>query len=166
MTIIQYMIPEVWSTTWRIFCYFRLFFAFLPPTNNPENQNFEKVKKKRLEILSFYTSVPKIMIIYYTVSEIWRVTDIIFILHFRLLFALFLPFYPPFIPLKNQNFTKTKKTPGVIFILQMCTKNYDQMMYSSWGMVRDGQTDRWTDERMDGQKNWYIEVGAPPKNIS
>ena len=39
------------------FCNFGLFFAFFPP-NNPENKNFEKLKKKRLETSSFYTSVP------------------------------------------------------------------------------------------------------------
>ena len=27
--------------------------------------------------------------------------------------------------------------PGDIIILHMCTKNYDQMMYGSWDMVRD-----------------------------
>ena len=32
---------------------------------------------------------------------------------------------------KNQNFEKTKKVPGDIIILHMCTKNYDQMMYGS-----------------------------------
>ena len=43
----------------------------------------------------------------------------------------------------------------------MCTKNYDQM-YSSWDMLHDGQTDRWTDRK----KKLHIEVGAPPnKNI-
>ena len=68
----------------------------------------------------------------------------------------FLPFYSP----KNQNFEKMKKMPGDIIILHMCTKNYDQMMYGSWDMVRDGQTDR----RTDGRKKWHIEVGAPSKN--
>ena len=47
----------------------------------------------------------------------------------------FLPFYPPNSP-KNQNFEKMKKMPGDI-ILHKCTKNYDQMMYGSWDMVRD-----------------------------
>ena len=51
------MVPEIWSATDRIFYHFRPFFAFLP---NPENQNFEKMKKKTLEILSYYTSVPKV----------------------------------------------------------------------------------------------------------
>ena len=44
MMVIWCIVPEIWSTTDRIFCHFRLFFALLP-TNNPENQNFEKMKK-------------------------------------------------------------------------------------------------------------------------
>ena len=78
------------------------FLPFYPP-NNPENQNFEKMKKP-LEISSFYTSVPKIMVICYTISEIWRVTNlIIFIVGY------FLSFYPSKSP-KNQNLKKLKKT--------------------------------------------------------
>ena len=46
----------IWSATDRTFCYFRPFFALLPP-KNPKNQNFEKTKKY-LEILSIYTCVP------------------------------------------------------------------------------------------------------------
>ena len=34
-----------------------------------------------------------------------------------------------------------KKIPGDINILDMCTKNYDQMIDSSWDMVRDGPKD-------------------------
>ena len=45
------------------------FLPFYPP-NNPKNLNFEKMKKT-LEISSFYKSVPKIMIIFYTAPEIW-----------------------------------------------------------------------------------------------
>ena len=52
-----------------------------------------KKKKKHLEI-SFYTSVPKIMIICYTVPVVWHMTDVIFIFHFQLFFAL-LPPPPP-----------------------------------------------------------------------
>ena len=65
------------------------FFAFLPP-NSPKNQNFQKWEK-HLEISSFYTSVPKNMIIGYTVPEICHVTDIIVIFHFGLFLALFYP---------------------------------------------------------------------------
>ena len=83
-------------------CYFYsgLFLALLPPQppNNPKNENLKKVKKekKRLEI-SLYTSVPKAMIICYTVPEIWCVTDAI-IVQFGLFFALLSPN-----SLKNQN---------------------------------------------------------------
>ena len=76
--------------------------------------------KKTLEISSFYTSAPKIMIICYTVPEIWHMTDVtvIFILGY------FLPFYPSN-TLKNQNFKRMKKAPGDIIILHMCTKDDD-----------------------------------------
>ena len=49
----------------------------------------------------------------------------------------FLPFYPPNSP-KNQSFEKIKKVLGDIIILHMCSKNYDQMMFGSWDMVRNG----------------------------
>ena len=47
----------------------------------------KKNEKKPLEISSFYTSVPKITIICYTVPEIWFVTDVIVSFHFGLFFA-------------------------------------------------------------------------------
>ena len=64
---------------------------FLPfyPTNNPKNQKFLKMKK-HLAISSFYTIAPKIQICY-TVPEIWCMTDVIFIFHFGLFFALLPP---------------------------------------------------------------------------
>ena len=52
--------------------------------------------------------------------------DVIVISHFGLFFALLPPNSP-----KKQNFEKTKKKPGDIIILHMCTKNYDQMTYNS-----------------------------------
>ena len=57
------------------------------------------------------------MIICYTVPEIWRVMDVIFIFHFGLFFAL-LPQQ-----LEKSDFKKILKRP----ILHMCTKNYDHM---------------------------------------
>ena len=48
-------------------------------------------RKKTLGISSFYTSVQKIMIIHYTVPEIWRMTDVIVIFILGYTF----PFYPP-----------------------------------------------------------------------
>ena len=77
------------------------------------------------------------MIICYIVPEIWHVTDVIVIFHFGLFFALIPPNSP-----KNQNFEKMRKPPGDIIILHYVYQNYDQMMYLSWDMVRDRQTDR------------------------
>ena len=72
--ILFYTVPEIWCVTdvTAIF-YFGLFFAFLPP-NQPKKIKIKK-KKKSLEILSFYTCVPKIMIRWCTVPEIWCVMD-------------------------------------------------------------------------------------------
>ena len=68
-------------------------------------------------------------------------------------------FYP-FAPLTSKKIKVSKNGKNAcryhqFIFLQMCTKNYDQMMHSSWDIV----CDRWT----DGQKKWYIEEGAPPK---
>ena len=38
------MVPEIWSMTDRNFVILDYFLPFYPP-NNPENQNFEKMKK-------------------------------------------------------------------------------------------------------------------------
>ena len=65
---------------WTIFC------TFTPLTT----KKFKILKnwKKHLEISSFYISIPKIMIRWCTVPEIWYVTDVIVISHFGPLFAL------------------------------------------------------------------------------
>ena len=78
--------------TWQMYCYFFILGYTFPfyPHNSPKNENFKKMKKG-LEISSFYTSVPKIMIIYYTVPEIWYVTHVIVIFYFWLFFALLPP---------------------------------------------------------------------------
>ena len=87
---------------------------------------------KTLEIWSFYTSVPKIMIICYTVPEIWHLTDVIVIFHFGLFFVLLPPNSP-----KNKNFKKMREITGGIIILHNCTKNHDHLLYCSWDMVCD-----------------------------
>ena len=85
-----------------------------------------------MDISSFYTSVPKIMIIGYTVPETWHVTDVIVIFHFGLFFALS-PRNSP----KNDTFKKMKRKREDM-ILYNCTKNHDHMLYCSWDMVHDG----------------------------
>ena len=70
---------------------------------NPKNQNFQKMKKKLLEISSFYTRVPKTTIIWGKVPEIQR--DRIFG-HFGPYFTLLTP--PP-LPLITQTTKILKK---------------------------------------------------------
>ena len=65
------------------------FFAFYSLT--ARKIKIWKKWKTHQELLWFYKSVPKIMIIRYNYPEIWRVTDVIVIFHF----GHFLPFYPP-----------------------------------------------------------------------
>ena len=77
-------------------CYFSFWAAFcFYPSNSPKiSKKMKKKKKKWLEISSFYTSVPKLIIICYTVPEIWCMMDVIVIFHFGLFFAL-LPLQQP-----------------------------------------------------------------------
>ena len=71
-----------YGTIGVIIFHFGLFFTFFTP-NSPKNDIFKKMKKT-LEISLFNKSVPKIMLICFTVPEIWHVTDIIVIFHFGL----------------------------------------------------------------------------------
>ena len=68
---------------------FLSFWAILSPFTPLKYQKIKilKKRKKQLEISSFYTSVPKIMIICYTAPEIWCIMDVIVIFHFGLFFA-------------------------------------------------------------------------------
>ena len=89
----------------RYNCYFSFWVIFCPFTPlTAQKMKISKKITKCLEISSFYTSVPKIMIICCTVPEIWRVADVIVIFHFVLYFALL----PPH-SLKNRNLNEMKK---------------------------------------------------------
>ena len=110
--------PEMTCDGYNYFSLWAIFFAFTPLTTR--NMKNSTKMRKTLEISSFYTSVPKIMIICYTVPEKWHMIHVIFNFHFGLFFAL----SPPNSP-KNQNFKKMKKLPGDIIILHMCTKNHN-----------------------------------------
>ena len=90
-----YTVPEIWCVTDVIdIFYIGLFFILPPPLQQPKKSKLKKNKKCSLEITSFETSVQKIMIICYTVPEIWHVTDVIFIFHFLLVcFVLFFLFF-------------------------------------------------------------------------
>ena len=102
---------------------------FLPfyPYNSPKKWKFQRTKKIPGDVIILH-KFTKIMMIWYTVPEIWHVTDVIVIFHFGLFFAL-LP--------KKWKFQKMKKTPGDIIILHKCIKNHDHMLYCSWDMTCD-----------------------------
>ena len=125
----DHMIPwyHVWFLRYQVqqtelFCHLgQVFVLLLPPSPPPPPLTAQKI----LEILSFYTSVPKIMIIRYTVPEMWCETNLIVIFIWGYTF--------PFYPFKSQ---KNEKQPGDIIILHECTKNHDQMLYCSWDMAR------------------------------
>ena len=122
------MVPEIWSVTDRIFLILDYILPF-HPTNSPKIKIKKSNEKECLDISSFYTSVPKIMIISYTVPEIWHVTDVILFF----IFGYLLPFYPlpSYQPKKIKIQKKNKlKNPGDIITLHMYPKKYHQM-YSS-----------------------------------
>ena len=84
-------VPEIWCVTDVIVTsHFRLFFPLLTPLTAQKIKILKKWKNN-LEISSFYTREPKIMIRCCTVPDIWCVTDVIVISHFGLFFALLLP---------------------------------------------------------------------------
>ena len=120
MTAIWCMVPQIWSATDRIFCYFGPLLPFYPHPQQPKKWKILKKWKKHLEILSLYTCVPKMKIIWCMIPEIWSMWQT----EFLVILDCFLPFYPYNNP-KNQNFEKLKKIHGYIIILYKCTKHHD-----------------------------------------
>ena len=133
MMIIWCMVAETWSATDSIFCHFGLFFALLlppRPTNNLENQNFEKMKEMPLH------NVPQMKTIWGMVLEIWSATIFFLILdHFLPSPACPLPPNNP----ENQNFEKMKNRPKDIIISHKFTINDNHMRYDSWDMKLNRQ---------------------------
>ena len=87
----DYMLYCSWDMAHdRIIFLFSFSAIFCPSTPlTPQTMKISKKKKKKgLEITSFYTRVPKIMIICYTVPKIWHKTNVIVVFHFGLFFAL------------------------------------------------------------------------------
>ena len=114
---------------------FLSFSHFLPfyPTNNLKNQNFEKMKKKLLEISSFYTCASHMTITSCMVSEICGATDKIF--------CLFVPLFVLLLPLTTQKIKimKKRKKHHEILPFFTCTINENHLMYGSWDRQRERQ---------------------------
>ena len=94
----------------------------------------QKIKKLKMEILSFYTHVPQMTTISYLwcmASEKWSATDIT-CCHFG-------PFYAPVLHYNSNFKNNEKKTPRHIILLYLCITNDNHMMYGSWDMGHDRQ---------------------------
>ena len=84
--IICYTVPWISHVTNLLFFILGYFLPLYLP-NSLKNQNLVKIEKKSLEISSFYNSVPKLIIRWCMVPEIWCVMDVT-IFHFGPFFAL------------------------------------------------------------------------------
>ena len=105
----DHMLYSSLDTACNGYDYFSFWAIFRPftPLTAQKIKIKKKNEKKYLEISSFYTRLPKIMITCYTVPEIWCVADISVIFHFGLFFALSPP--PPWQPKKSKLKKKWKK---------------------------------------------------------
>ena len=74
--------------------------------------------------------------------HVWFLRYGVRLTHFFVILDSFLPF-TPLTAQKIKIKKKWKKMPGDIIILHTCAKNYNQMMYGSWDMVCNRQTDKW-----------------------
>ena len=115
----------------EIFGIFGNFLLFDPP-NNPKNQNFEKVNKKKIELRYYhFTNV------YHKLrsNDVWflrcnaRRTRFFVILDHFFSFRLSIQ--------KINILKKREKRPGDIIILHVSTITENHMMYASWDMERD-----------------------------
>ena len=101
--------------SWDIECGGQSFLSFwdifsLLPSNNPKNQNLEKMEKRPGDIILHMCTIMKI--IWYMVPEIWKVTEIF--LSFWIIFC-------PFIPLKTQKIKILNKLKKLVEISSFYT---------------------------------------------
>ena len=131
------MLTQIWSAcTDIIFCHFRPFFALLCHYW-PQKLKFAINAKKALEILSFYTCVPLIKIIWCMVPEIWSSTGKFFLSSWANFFCHLGQFFV-LLSFSFLKISKMKKNPGDIIILHKCTKNHDHLLYCSRDMAHEG----------------------------
>ena len=140
---------------------------FDPPSNM---KNKKKKKKKKLEILSSYTCVLQMTIIY----------DVQFLRYgaqqkkFFVILNHFLPYYaPPLSPnkLENHNFEKMKKNAWILSLYTSVPKImisrdmvHDRQTDRQADWQRDWRTDRKTDELMNGQTDGQTDRQTRPFN--
>ena len=125
MKILWCIVPEIWSTTDKIFSHFGPFYT----PNNPENQNFEKMKKTPGDIIILHKCTTNENMRY----GYWDMK------HDRENFLSFGAIFCPFTLLTTQKIKLLKKWKTSLDVSSFkCTKNHDHMLYSSWDMACDG----------------------------
>ena len=127
------MVPEIWSSTDRIvLSSWAIFHSFTPLKTR--KMTISKMKKtlNKMEVSSFYTSVPKTIIIRH-VPEIRHVMDVIAIFILGYTF----PFYFPNSPKTWKFQNNEKKRLQISSFYTNVPKNH-HMLYCSWDMVFDG----------------------------
>ena len=112
----------------RIFVILGRFLPFYP-TNNPKNQNLEKMKKTPGDIILQMCTINDNHMMYGS----WDME------HARQKFLSFWTIFCPFTLLTTWKIKILKKgTPGDIIILHKRTKNHDHMLHCSCDRMRDG----------------------------
>ena len=152
---ICYTVREMWRVTDVIVTFhFGLFFVFLPPLTAWKMKISIKWKKS-LEMSSFYTSIPKIVIIWYTVPEIRRVIDVIVIFNFGLFFALL----PPNLPKKRKKFLKNEIST---WRYHHFTQSVLKIMIICYTVPEIWRVTNVTDRRTDGRTEKVTHRGGWP----
>ena len=119
-----------------ILCYFLPFYSTLPPSNNPENQHFEKMEKTLEDIIIVHMNTINQNHVMYDFWDMERNRQNLF-----LLWTIFCPFTPPPPPLTTQRIKILKKwkKPRDIIILHKCTIDDNHMIYGSWDINSNSQ---------------------------
>ena len=108
---------------------------FLPfhPLNNPENENFEKIKNASRDVIILHLCIKNHNQSRCMLSEIWSVTN-----NFLSFWTIVCPFTSLLTP-KIKIWKKCKKIRGRIILLHKFTLNEGHMMYGSWDIRHNGQ---------------------------
>ena len=126
---------DVWFLRYKMWQteFFVVLGHFLPfyPTNNPENQNFENMKKKLGDIIILLMCTVNDNHMMYGSWDMAR--------DWQMFLSFWIIFYPSTsLTTKKLKFWKNEKKPGDIIILHMYSINYNHMMYGSWDMEHNG----------------------------
>ena len=122
------MVPEIW----RVFVILDHFLPFYIP-NNPENQNFEKMKKAIGDVIILDMRTKNHNHMMYGSWDMKNDRQI-----FLSFWAIFCPFTS--IRTRKSKFWKNekKKYLEISLFYTSVNKNHHQMLYCSWDMARDG----------------------------